>query len=225
LSSDINTTDQDYRKKKEFIDKSMVVIIDYGMGNLFSVQNALRVLKADAVISKDPEDLKNASHIILPGVGAFPDGMKNLKASGFVEILKREVLENKKPFLGICLGMQMLASIGEEHVKTEGLGLIPGAVRSFQVPEKEFRIPHVGWNDAYPTEAGKVLFDGVDQNVFYFVHSYHFVPDDTSTVAAWCDYGECFVAAVRKDNIFGVQFHPEKSQKNGLMVLENFLKA
>lgn len=201
----------------------MVVIIDYGMGNLFSVQNALRALNADVLISNKPEDLQKADRIILPGVGAFPDGMKNLKASGFVSVLEEEVIKNKKPFLGICLGMQVLAGIGEEHARTEGLGWIPGIVRRFQVPERGFRVPHVGWNDVVLTAAGKALFAGVEQNVFYFVHSYHFVSDDTAVVAAWCNYGERFVAAIHKDNIFGVQFHPEKSQKNGLKVLKNFL--
>ncbi|MDD5431184.1 MAG: imidazole glycerol phosphate synthase subunit HisH [Candidatus Pacebacteria bacterium] len=200
----------------------MTVIIDYGMGNLFSVENALKTLGGDIKVSGKPEDIRAADRIILPGVGAFPDGMKNLKNLGLVEILREEVLEKRKPFLGICLGMQLLASEGEEHEPTKGLGFIEGRVRRFQTDEKKFRIPHIGWNDVL---AGKdsILFKDLENPVFYFVHSYHFVPEDKDNIAATCDYGEIFAAAVRKENIFGVQFHPEKSQKSGLKLLENFL--
>ncbi len=201
----------------------MVVIIDYGMGNLFSVSNALKFLNADVKISSDPEDLKNADQIILPGVGSFPDGMKNLRALGLIEPLKEEVLIKKKPFLGICLGMQLLASAGEENEGELGLGWISGKVRKFILDENKFRIPHIGWNDVSIKKNDK-LWDGIINPVFYFVHSYHFVPENKNIISAICDYGEEFVAAIKKDNIFGTQFHPEKSQKNGLKLLENFLK-
>lgn len=199
-----------------------IVIIDYGMGNVFSVQNALSVLGAKSIISKKPEDIASSDRIILPGVGAFPDGMKNLKASVLVGVLEREILEKKKPFLGICLGMQLLASLGKEYKETKGLNWIPGTVRRFEVDEKKFRIPHVGWNDIVPKE-NSILFSGITNPVFYFVHSFHFVPEDPLVIAARCDYGETFVVSVQKDNIFGTQFHPEKSQKSGFAVLKNFL--
>lgn len=199
----------------------MVVIIDYGMGNLFSVKNAFDAIGAESVISNDSKDLKKADKIILPGVGAFPDGMKNLKKRGFIEVLKKEVLEKEKPFLGICLGMQLLATDGEEHKLTKGLGWIPGHVRKFNV-QNNLRIPHMGWNDVFIKKENP-LFESVKDPVFYFVHSYHIVPKDSRVVIATCNYGEEFVAAIQKGNIFGVQFHPEKSQKCGLELLKNFL--
>lgn len=192
------------------------------MGNLFSVKNALEAVGAEIVISKNPEDLKRADQIILPGVGAFPDGMKNLKELGIIPALEKEVLEKKKPFLGICLGSQLLASYGEEHGSTSGLGWINGRVRRFRVDEKQFRVPHVGWNDVSPVP-GATLFKGIDSDIFYFVHSYFVAPEDPGVVAATCEYGEKFTAAVERGNIFGVQFHPEKSQKSGLKLLKNFL--
>ena len=200
----------------------MVVIIDYGMGNLFSVKNALEAIGAEAKISNEPDDLRRAEQIILPGVGAFPDGMKNLKNLDIIPILEEEVLEKKKPFLGICLGAQLLATQGEEHQLTDGLGWIKGRARRFQVDEKKFRIPHIGWNDVFPKK-DNILFKNVHPPIFYFVHSYHLVPEDQSVIVATSEYGETFAAALQKENIFGVQFHPEKSQKNGLRILENFL--
>lgn len=201
----------------------MVVVIDYGMGNLFSVKNALRRLGVDVAVSNKAEDIKNAERIILPGVGAFPDGMKNLKNLNLTGVLEEEIIKNKKPFLGICLGMQLLADEGEENGLTKGLGLLAGRVRKFQIDETKFRIPHIGWNDVAADPNG-ALFDGVLSPVFYFVHSYHLVPSDSNDAVATCDYGEKFAAAVGNGNIFGTQFHPEKSQKNGLRLLENFLK-
>ena len=201
----------------------MVVIIDYGMGNLFSVENAIKYFGAEVKISDQKEEIEKADRLILPGVGAFPDGMKNLEKLGIIDVLKKEALEKEKPFLGICLGMQLLAAEGEENILTKGLGWVPGKVKRLQVDERKFRIPHVGWDDVIPKKDG-MLFKAVKQPVFYFVHSYHLVPEDSSVIAGVCDYGESFAAAIQKDNIFGVQFHPEKSQKNGLKLLENFLK-
>src|SRR3989344_317516 len=200
----------------------MVVIIDYGMGNLFSVENAIKYFGAEVKISDQKEEIEKADRLILPGVGAFPDGMKNLEKLGIIDVLKKEALEKEKPFLGICLGMQLLSAEGEENILTKGLGWVPGKVKRLQVDEKKFRIPHVGWDDVIPKKDG-MLFKAVKQPVFYFVHSYHLVPEDSSVIAGVCDYGESFAAAIQKDNIFGVQFHPEKSQKNGLAVLKNFL--
>ena len=202
----------------------MTVIIDYDMGNTMSVRNTLYSLGYDPVISRDPKEIGAARHLILPGVGAFKDGMANLRKYGLVDILKHEVLERKKPFLAICIGMQMLASSGEEGGEHEGLGFITGATRRFIVDEKEFRVPHVGWNDVEVVKPNS-LFQGVKEPIYYFVHSFHLVPDDASCVIAETDYGERFVAAVQKDNIYGVQFHPEKSQRTGMKLLDNFLKV
>ncbi len=199
-----------------------IVIIDYGMGNVGSVKNALEFLGVKVSVSSDPGDLEKASHIILPGVGAFGDGIGNLKRIGLVEILEKEVLEKKKPFLGICLGLQLLAEEGEEGGLNKGLGWIAGRVRRFQVDTKIFRIPHVGWNDVFSKEE-TTLFKEITPKIFYFVHSYVLVPKDKNVVVATCQYGEEFAAAIQKENIFGVQFHPEKSQKSGLMLLKNFI--
>lgn len=202
----------------------MLTIIDYGLGNLFSIENALKAIGIPARVSRDPEDIESASKLILPGVGAFQDGMENLKRLGLVEVLTREVMQAKKPFLGICLGMQLLASEGEEHGFSRGLGWIDGRVRRFEVDETRFRVPHIGWNNVFPNKKA-VLFEGNADPVFYFAHSFHLVPKDGSAIAARCDYGENFVAAVERENIFGVQFHPEKSQQCGLKLLERFLKS
>lgn len=200
----------------------MIAIVDYGMGNTGSVKNALLFLGAEAVISRNPDDLHRATHLILPGVGAFGDGMKKLADFGLVRILEEEVLVKKKPILGICLGMQLFADIGEEGGIHKGLGWISGRTRRFQIDEKKFRLPHIGWNDV-EIRAGSALFEGVAPTVFYFVHGYVIEPSDSSAVVAACDYGEVFPAAIEKGNIFGAQFHPEKSQKAGLAVLKNFI--
>lgn len=200
----------------------MIIIIDYGMGNVGSVKNALSFLGVEASVSRDITDIKKSTHLILPGVGAFGDGMKKLEEFELVDVLYKEVIENKKPFLGICLGMQLLANIGEEGGLNKGLGWVSGRVRRFQIDEEKFRVPHIGWNDIYLRNDAP-LFKNITSSVFYFVHSYFFVPEDKNIIAATCDYGEKFPAAIQKDNIFGVQFHPEKSQKSGLALLKNFI--
>jgi imidazole glycerol-phosphate synthase subunit HisH len=199
-----------------------VVIIDYGMGNVFSVKNALDALKVESIISCERRAIMDATHIILPGVGAFAEGMESLKNHKLIPLLEDEVLREKKPFLGICLGIQLLASAGEEHGVHAGLGWISGRVRRFVLDEKKYPVPHIGWNDV-TLEKGNLLFTDISNPVFYFVHSYHIDVADNSTTAAKCDYGGEFVAAVQRGNIFGVQFHPEKSQKSGLQLLRNFL--
>ena len=198
-----------------------VAVVDYGMGNVGSVMNALAFLKVPALVTMESLELRRASHIILPGVGAFGEGMANLKNRGLIPLLE-EARDSGKPFLGICLGMQLLASFGEEGGRHEGLGWIPGRTRRFNVKEREFRIPHVGWNDVIP-ESGALLFKEVSPLIFYFVHSFVVEPDEKEVVAAYCAYGERFAAALQKENILGVQFHPEKSQKSGLAVLERFI--
>ncbi|MFA5185772.1 MAG: imidazole glycerol phosphate synthase subunit HisH [Patescibacteria group bacterium] len=201
----------------------MVAIIDYGMGNVGSVKNAIAFLGGEAVLTNRPEDIEKASHIILPGVGAFGDGMRNLERSGLVDVLKKEVFENGKLFLGICLGMQLLAEAGEEGGEHAGLGWIKGRVRKLRVDEMKYRLPHVGWNDVSPKESA-TLFKDVQPSIFYFVHSFAVEPKEPEDIAATCDYGGPFAAAIQRKNIFGVQFHPEKSQKSGLAVLRNFLQ-
>lgn len=203
----------------------MITIIDYQMGNIRSVAKAFKKLGASFVISNAPEDIKKSTHLVLPGVGAFGDGMANLKKFKLVELLKEEVLKKKKPFLGICIGMQLLASKGEEHGQHNGLGWIKGTVRRFAIDEKRYKIPHIGWNDITVKIANSLFSNIKTGSDFYFVHSFHLVPEDQRIVAATCDYGETFAAAISKDNIFGVQFHPEKSQQAGIQIIKNFINA
>lgn len=197
----------------------MIAILDYGMGNRASVQNALAFLGHESVVTQDPMIIGNATHLILPGVGAFGDGMRAIRERGLDRVMAEEIAKGK-PLLGICLGMQLLASKGEEGGLHDGLGFIPGTVK--RLTAGELRIPHVGWNDVAP-KSDEVLFAGTEPNVFYFVHSFALKADDEADVIATCDYGSRFVAAVRRGNIMGVQFHPEKSQASGLRVLKNFL--
>lgn len=200
----------------------LVIIIDYGLGNVASVKNAVATLNYNVKISANREDIEKSSHIILPGVGAFGDGVKNLLERGLWGILEQEVMVRKKPFLGICLGMQLLAVASEEGGWHKGLGWIQGTVRKFNINNNELRLPHIGWNDVAPTD-GSRLFRGLTHPTFYFVHSYHLVPESNNVVSGWSEYGEPFAAALECGNIFGTQFHPEKSQQAGIAVLRNFL--
>ena len=202
----------------------MVVIIDYEMGNVGSVKNAFAYLGEEAVISRSPKDIESASHIVLPGVGAFKKGMENLRELGLIDILRREVLDKKKPFLGLCLGMQLLSDEGEEGGATKGLGWISGKVQKLKANGEKLKIPHVGWNDVI-TQNKATLFSDIANPIFYFVHSFHFISQDFSVIAGNTDYGENIVSAVEKENIFGAQFHPEKSQSAGLDFFSNFLKV
>lgn len=195
----------------------MIAIIDYGAGNLFSVKNALDFLGFENKITSSAEDLKAANRLILPGVGAFPDAMRMLRESGLVDVIKEEAA--KKPLLGICLGMQMLFEKGYEFVETDGLGLIKGSVRL--MTPKNLPIPHIGWNSLEFNEPCK-LFDNVKNGEYvYFVHSY--AADCLSeNVAAYCDYGMKVPALVQNGNVYGAQFHPEKSGGTGLNILRSF---
>lgn len=200
-----------------------LLIIDYGMGNLGSVKRAFEECGASATISDNPDDIKSASHVVFPGVGAFADGIANLKNNGWIDAIHKTVLENKIPFLGICLGMQLLADKSFEGGDLTGLGLIPGEVKRF-VPAADERVPHVGWNEVCPSEGAK-LFEGVPAGTdVYFVHSFHFETKNPIHVAATTPYCGRFVSAVASDHIFGVQFHPEKSAKMGFQIIKNFLK-
>lgn len=200
-----------------------VAIINYGMGNLGSVRRAFDDLGADSVIVNDPAALHDAHRIVLPGVGAFAEGMAHLLQGGWRNALQEAVLEQGKPLLGICLGMQMLASEGHEGGRTPGLGLIPGQVSRLDELGCSLRIPHVGWNEVRYVQED-VLFGGIpDASDFYFVHSYAFMPQDRKHLVATVPYGIDLTAVVRHGNVFGCQFHPEKSSKAGRRLLGNFL--
>lgn len=198
-----------------------IKIIDYGMGNIQSVKNAFELLNNKVEIINDPSSIKNADGIILPGVGAFSNAMKNLKERKLIEPLKEAVINQKVPLLGICLGMQLLADNSEERGNNEGLSFISGKIR--KIPHKEgYRLPHVGWNDVTVKKKEPLFKNIIDKGSFYFVHSYRFECDDEFVVAT-TNYGQNINAVVRKENIFGVQFHPERSQRKGLHLLANFV--
>ncbi|MFN7302412.1 MAG: imidazole glycerol phosphate synthase subunit HisH [Bacteroidia bacterium] len=193
------------------------IIINYGMGNLASVSKALKKIGVLHSISADPEAVKAAETLVLPGVGSFGAAMHNLESSGLAQAIKERVARGDVKLIGICLGMQLLATKGYEPAECPGLGLIPGDV----VPiEAGMPVPHMGWNDI------RILnphyFEGVNYPDFYFVHSYHFKPDNPAHIAATTEYGTDLVAAVQNGSVFGCQFHPEKSQQAGLRVLQNF---
>jgi glutamine amidotransferase len=201
-----------------------IALIDYGAGNLHSVHNALKAAGAGHVhVSSDPEIVRGARRIVLPGVGSFKSCAEGLRAiPGLVAALEERVLEAGVPFLGVCVGMQLLASRGVEHGTTRGLGWIAGDVLAIERSDAAIKIPHMGWNDVRPMphRDGAVL---IEQGEAYFLHSYHFVPENGRDIAAMTDHGGGLVAAVARDNILGVQFHPEKSQVYGLALLERFL--
>ena len=203
----------------------MIAIIDYGVGNLFSVEKAFAALGTEVKITNNPAEIKAAEKLVLPGVGAFGDCMKNLEESGLIPLLKEEVAAGK-PLLGICVGLQILFEGSEESPEARGLGLIPGKVKRIQA--EGLKVPHMGWNRLHITEPrqGADLFAGLEQDkeYVYFVHSYFAVPEDKSVVTATTDYGETLTAAVQKDNIFAAQFHPEKSGDVGLHIIDNFCK-
>ncbi len=201
-----------------------VAVIDYGAGNLDSVCRALQECGADPRVTTHPRDLELASRIVLPGVGVFAEGMRGLRERGYEEALQEQVRVRDLPFLGICLGMQLMASSGIEGGRSSGLGWIPGEVVRLEPRAEGERVPHVGWNEVQPCESGCGLFSGLDgARDFYFVHSFHLRPGSESTVAAWTPFAGRFASAVRRGRMMGVQFHPEKSQKAGFQVLRNFL--
>jgi len=198
-----------------------IKIVDYGMGNIQSVKNAFELLNGKVEIISGPSDIKNADGIILPGVGAFSNAMKNLKESKLIEPLKEAVVDQKVPLLGICLGMQLLADNSEEGGNNEGLSFIAGKI--CKIPHmEEYRLPHVGWNDVSVKKKEPLFRNIIDKGSFYFVHSYRFECDDELVIAT-TNYGQSINAVVRKENVFGVQFHPERSQRKGLHLLANFI--
>jgi len=200
----------------------VIAVVDYGMGNLRSVSKALEHVGAKVKVSDRAQDLKEASGIVLPGVGAFKDAVRNLKGKGLWEAIVKEV-ERGKPLLGICLGLQLLFEKSYEFGKNEGFGFIKGEVVKFELP-KEYKIPHMGWNQVYRRKESSLLKGIKEGDFFYFVHSYYVKPKERETTLTETDYGIYFTSSVEKENVFGVQFHPEKSQRVGLKLLENFLR-
>ena len=202
----------------------MVTIVDYGVGNLASIQNMLRRIGAESIISSNAEEILNSEKLILPGVGAFDSCAEKLQNSGLVEALNQKVLLRKVPVLGICVGMQLLTAGSEEGV-LPGLGWIKGRVVKFKQPKRgpEIKVPHMGWTDVQLNKPSALFKDMYDEPRFYFVHSYYPEVDDVADVLVYANYGYQFVAGMEHDNIMGVQFHPEKSHKYGMKLLENFI--
>lgn len=204
----------------------MITIVDYGMGNLRSVQNALSYLGAEREVSSDPAVLAASRKLILPGVGSFRRAMDNIRDRGLLDVLNDMVLERKVPVLGICLGMQLLATYGHEDGGARGLGWIPGEVVPFRFEDASIRIPHVGFNSVWTASPSSKVFGHIQEPAdFYFVHSYYLHCESDADVALWCDYKGRFCAGVERGNVYGTQFHPEKSQANGLAVLRKFLQV
>ena len=199
----------------------MITLIDYGLGNIHAFVNIYKRLGIDCVVAQDPETLLRASRLILPGVGAFDWAMQRLNESGMRSLLDELVLDRQIPVLGICVGMQIMANRSDEG-QLDGLGWIQGEVKHFnqQLFSSKKVLPHMGWNDVSPRD--NLLFDKIPSPRFYFLHSYYYVPVDTSHVLAEADYGNLFPASIGKQNIFGVQFHPEKSHHWGVQLLQNF---
>ena len=198
----------------------MIAMIDYDAGNIKSVEKALKTLGQEVIVTRDPDTILNAEKVILPGVGSFGDAMEKLHSYGLVEVIHK-VVEKKTPFLGICLGLQLLFESSEETPGVEGLGILKG--RIVKIPDNgELKIPHMGWNSLHFQNSGR-LFENLPQDSYvYFVHSYYLQAEDESIVKATTDYGTCIHASVEKDNVFACQFHPEKSSDVGLTILKNF---
>lgn len=201
---------------------SRIGIIDYGAGNLHSVAGALKQLGVSFVVSGDREELDSADALILPGVGAFPAAMEKLGSLGLVDFIRASA--ERKPLLGICLGMQLLLSMSHEFSDTEGLGLLPGEVARLSAADcdSRFKIPHMGW-DLISPDMSDPLMKGLGSSAYvYFVHSFKAVPDDESDISAFCRYGEPIASVIHRGNVWGTQFHPEKSGERGMKILKNF---
>lgn len=203
----------------------MVLLVNYGMGNIESLSKALKKIKVDFIYSDKKEDFDKASHIILPGVGNFGEAIRNLKRKIIDEYLNENVILKKKPFLGICLGMQLLFEKSEESNEVSGLGYLKGNVSKFNFEESSFKTPHVGWNEISYINSQTKLLEGIKKNSdYYFVHSYKINDTIESAVKGFTNHGTDFISFIQKKNIIGVQFHPEKSQISGLKLLDNFSK-
>lgn len=204
----------------------MITIIDYGAGNLKSVTNAFKAISYTPLITQDPDNVKKATAVILPGVGAFGDGISRLKELELLEAVQDAVIRHGIPYLGICLGLQFIADFSREMGEHRGLGWIKGAVEKINPSGNGFRIPHIGWNNIEIIWEDPLFTGLAEEPVFYFVHSYHFNIDeaDKEYITSKVYHGMSITASLQKDNIFAVQFHPEKSQQNGMTVLKNFVK-
>ena len=201
-----------------------VALVDYGAGNLHSVHNALRTIGADVTITADPDAVRSADRIVLPGVGAFRSCAQGLAAiDGMTEALNERVLTDGAPFLGVCVGMQLLATRGTEHAVTAGFDWIAGEVRAIEPTDPAIKVPHIGWNDVAPMPHARD-HPVIEPGEAYFLHSYHFAVENPSDIAALTDHGGGLVAAIARGNVLGVQFHPEKSQAYGLALLERFAR-
>ena len=206
----------------------MIAVIDYGMGNLRSVQKALEEVGARTKVTSDASDIRRCGKVVFPGVGSFGDAMKELKRRGLIEPIKSAIADGK-PFLGLCLGLQLLFEKSEEAPGVKGLSILKGEVKRFRFPKGGLKVPHMGWNEinvkCQMSNAKNRIFKGVpDGSYFYFVHSYYVKPEDKKVVLATTDYGIDFASGVASRNVYGLQFHPEKSQALGLKILKNFVR-
>ena len=205
-----------------------VTIVDYQSGNISSVINSFTEAakgKVNLEVTSDIKKIKSSDKIVLPGQGSFKSCVESLNSiSGLVETLKEFVIINNKPLLGICVGLQMFADVGYEEAETKGLGWIPGKVSKIDNQNGKFKLPHIGWNEIEIQKESKILKDIKNKSHMYFVHSYEFIPEDKSVISATTDYSSKIVCSIERDNLFGTQFHPEKSDKKGLKIIENFIK-
>ena len=205
-----------------------VTIVDYKSGNISSVINSFKEVAKDKVkieVTSDLNKIKSSDKIVLPGQGSFKSCIDALnKMNGLVETLNDFAIKNKKPLLGICVGLQMFADVGYEETETKGLGWIPGKVTKIDNQNGKYKLPHIGWNEINIMKDSKIFKDVKDKSHMYFVHSYEFIPNDKNAISATTNYSSNIVCAVEKENLFGTQFHPEKSDKTGLKIIENFLK-
>ena len=205
-----------------------VTIVDYQSGNISSVINSFTEVakgKVNLEVTSDVNKIKFSDKIVLPGQGSFKSCVDSLNSiEGLVDTLKDFAITNKKPLLGICVGLQMFADIGYEEAETKGLGWIPGKVSKIDNQNGKFKLPHIGWNEIEIQKESKILKDIKNKSHMYFVHSYEFIPEDKSVISATTDYSSKIVCSIERDNLFGTQFHPEKSDKKGLKIIENFVK-
>ena len=204
-----------------------VTIVDYNSGNISSVINSFKEVAQDKVnveVTSDLNKIKSSDKLVLPGQGSFKSCVDALNSiNGLVETLNEFAVTNKKPLLGICVGLQMFADLGYEEIETKGLGWISGKVSKIDIQNDKFKLPHIGWNEISIIKESKIFKDIKDKSHMYFVHSYEFIPEDKNVISATTDYSSNIVCSVEKENIFGTQFHPEKSDKLGLKIIENFL--
>ena len=205
-----------------------VTIVDYQSGNISSVINSFNEVakgKVNLEVTSDIKKIESSDKIVLPGQGSFKSCVDSLNSiSGLTETLKEFAIINNKPLLGICVGLQMFADVGYEEAETKGLGWIPGKVSKIDNQNGKFKLPHIGWNEIEIQKESKIFKDIKNKSHMYFVHSYEFIPEDKSVISATTDYSSKIVCSIERDNLFGTQFHPEKSDKKGLKIIENFIK-